>query len=82
MEGIGLLVKRFMGVFSGVVFLMAVVLMVQLAGCVELGPSTPLGGGVKSIPRSAALQYRLADNGVFFFQRGTGGGVCRAEILR
>ena len=82
MEGIGLLVKRFVGVFSGVVFLMAVVLMVQLAGCVELGTSTPVGGGVKSIPRSAALQYRLADNGRIFFQRGTGGGVCRAEILR
>ena len=63
-----------MGVLSGVVFLVAVVLMVQLAECVELGPSTPLGGGVKLIPRSAALQHRLADNGrIFFFQRGTGG---------
>ena len=61
-----------MGVFSGVVFLMAVVLMVQLAGCVELGPSTPVGG-VKSIPRSAALQYRLADNGHIFFSAGNWG---------
>ena len=70
MDGIGLLVERFVGVLSGVVFLVAVVLMVQLAGCVELGPSTPLGGGVKLIPRSAALQYRLADNGRIFFFKG------------
>ena len=36
MDGVGLLVERFVGVLSGVVFLVAVVLMVQLAGCVEL----------------------------------------------
>ncbi|KIJ97988.1 hypothetical protein K443DRAFT_681125 [Laccaria amethystina LaAM-08-1] len=41
----------------------------------HLGPSTPVGGGVKLIPRSAAVQYKLADNGPVFFQRGTGGGV-------
>ena len=75
MDGVGLSVERFVGVLSDIGFLVAVVLMVQLAGCVELGPSTPLGGGVKLIPRSAALQYRLADNGRIFSQRGTGGGV-------
>ena len=75
MDGIGLLLERFVGILSGVVFLVAVVLMVQLASCVELGPSTPLGGGVKSIPRSAALQYRLADNGRIFFSAGNWVGV-------
>ena len=47
-----------------------------------LGPSTPVGSGVKSIPRGAALKYKLADNGPVFFQRGTGGGFCKAEMLR
>ena len=55
MDRVGLSVERFVGVLSDIGFLVAVVLMVQLAGCVELGPSTPLGGGVKLIPRSAAL---------------------------
>ena len=36
-DGVGLLVERFVGVFSGVVFLVAVILMVQLAGCVVFG---------------------------------------------
>ena len=75
MDGVGLSVERFVGVLSDIRFLVAVVLMVQLAGCVELGPSTPVGGGVKSIPRSAALQYRLADNGRIFFSAGNWGGV-------
>lgn len=29
----------------------------------------------QSIPRSAAVQYRLTDTGAVFFERGTGGGV-------
>ena len=70
MDGVGLSVERFVGVLSDIGFLVAVVLMVQLAGCVELGPSTPVGGGITSIPRSAALQYRLADNGRIFFFSG------------
>ena len=75
MDGVGLSVERFVGVLSDIGFLVAVVLMVQLAGCAELGPSTPVGGGVKSIPRSAALQYRLADNGRIFVSAGNWGGV-------
>ena len=43
MDGIGLLVERFVGVLSGVVFLVAVVLMIQLAGCVEFGGHLDLG---------------------------------------
>lgn len=37
--------------------------------------STPVGGGVKSISRIAALQYKLADTGPVFFRQGTGGRV-------
>ena len=37
MDGVGLLVERFVGVSSGVVFLVVVVLIVQLAGCVASG---------------------------------------------
>ncbi|KAJ7496712.1 hypothetical protein FB451DRAFT_1208510 [Mycena latifolia] len=40
------------------------------------GPGVPPGyGGVKLLPRSAALQYRLTDAGAVFFERGTGAGV-------
>ncbi|KAF8999646.1 hypothetical protein BDQ17DRAFT_1308433 [Cyathus striatus] len=38
------------------------------------GPST-INDSVKLIPRSAAVQYRLADTGPTFFQRGTSAGV-------
>ncbi|KAF7295991.1 hypothetical protein MKEN_01413700 [Mycena kentingensis (nom. inval.)] len=31
--------------------------------------------GVKLLPRSSALQYRLTDAGAIFFERGTGAGV-------
>ncbi|KAJ7496707.1 hypothetical protein FB451DRAFT_1162838 [Mycena latifolia] len=40
------------------------------------GPGVPLGyGGVRLLPRSAALQYRLTDAGAVFFERGTGAGM-------
>ncbi|KAJ7496709.1 hypothetical protein FB451DRAFT_1549768 [Mycena latifolia] len=40
------------------------------------GPGLPPGyGGVRLLPRSAALQYRLTDAGAMFFERGTGAGV-------
>ncbi|KAJ7496715.1 hypothetical protein FB451DRAFT_1208535 [Mycena latifolia] len=40
------------------------------------GPGVPPGyGGVRLLPRSAALQYRLTDAGAVFFERGTGAGV-------
>ncbi|EDR04787.1 uncharacterized protein LACBIDRAFT_295001 [Laccaria bicolor S238N-H82] len=39
----------------------------------HLGPSTPVGGGVNLIPRNAALQYKLADNGPVFFSAGNWG---------
>jgi hypothetical protein len=29
---------------------------------------------IKVVPRSQAIQYRLTDTGVVFFERGTGGG--------
>jgi len=41
---------------------------------IHLGPSTA-PGKVKIIPRSAAIQYRLKDDGATFFHRGTEGGV-------
>ncbi|TFK65400.1 hypothetical protein BDN72DRAFT_801194 [Pluteus cervinus] len=39
------------------------------------GPATIVSPNVRTIPRSAALQYRLTDTGAVFFERGTGGGV-------
>nr|GAT49118.1 predicted protein [Mycena chlorophos] len=39
------------------------------------GPALAVPQDVKLLPRSAALQYKLADNGAVFFQRGTGAGV-------
>ncbi|KAJ7503120.1 hypothetical protein B0H11DRAFT_1987884 [Mycena galericulata] len=38
------------------------------------GPGMPRGG-VKLLPRSSALQYKLTDGGAVFFERGTGAGV-------
>jgi len=32
-------------------------------------------GGVRLLPRSVALQYKLTDGGAVFFERGTGAGV-------
>lgn len=39
------------------------------------GPSTIGREGVKTIPRSAAIQYRLSDSGVIWFERGNATGV-------
>ncbi|KAF5359008.1 hypothetical protein D9758_004871 [Tetrapyrgos nigripes] len=39
------------------------------------GPSLPPSTSVKLIPRSAALQYRLTESGVVFFERGSSSGV-------
>ncbi|KAF9455941.1 hypothetical protein BDZ94DRAFT_1285309 [Collybia nuda] len=50
----------------------------SVSGAVALhvGPSTPLDAdGVKLIPRSSAIQYRLTDTGPVFFDRGTAEGV-------
>lgn len=38
------------------------------------GPGV-LRSGVKLLPRSSALQYKLTDGGAVFFERGTGAGV-------
>ncbi|KAF8240221.1 hypothetical protein L208DRAFT_1449553 [Tricholoma matsutake] len=48
----------------------------SISGEVALHPGlgTP-PSGVKLIPRSSALQYRLTDSGVNFFERGTSEGV-------
>ncbi|KAF8060707.1 hypothetical protein FPV67DRAFT_303245 [Lyophyllum atratum] len=48
----------------------------SVSGEVALHPgmSTP-SSGVKLIPRSSAIQYRLTDTGAVFFDRGTSGGV-------
>ncbi|KAK7470329.1 hypothetical protein VKT23_001759 [Stygiomarasmius scandens] len=39
------------------------------------GPSLPPSTSVKLIPRSVALQYRLTESGVVFFERGSSRGV-------
>ncbi|KAJ6631450.1 hypothetical protein B0H10DRAFT_2159760 [Mycena sp. CBHHK59/15] len=38
------------------------------------GPGMPRGG-VRLLPRSSAVQYKLTDGGAVFFERGTGAGV-------
>ncbi|KAJ7125220.1 hypothetical protein C8R44DRAFT_840350 [Mycena epipterygia] len=39
------------------------------------GPDVPPRDGVRLLPRSSALQYKLPDGGEVFLERGTGAGV-------
>ncbi|KAJ7125283.1 hypothetical protein C8R44DRAFT_618674 [Mycena epipterygia] len=39
------------------------------------GPGVSPRNGVRLLPRSSALQYKLTDGGAVFFERGTGAGV-------
>jgi hypothetical protein len=61
------------GVFSDVMFLVVAVLMLRLAGCVVFWVFYSSWWVVKLIPRSAALQYKLTDNGPAFFLAGNWG---------